>query len=158
MITAHIPSGYVLARTAGWSGGVMAAAIIGATFPDLDLIWFYFIDDRKFHHHLYWVHAPAFAFVMSLLLFAAVQRLLPQFKPHAVAFGVGWGLHVLLDAPVGEIMWLWPRKNELFVPIAVPSRHDFWVWNFVLHWSFVFELAVWAIAAALLIKRLRYAR
>ena len=51
MITAHLPSGYVLARVFRWTGLSFAAALVGATFPDIDLIWFYFIDDRAFHHH-----------------------------------------------------------------------------------------------------------
>ncbi|KAG1647501.1 Bicyclomycin resistance protein [Nymphon striatum] len=36
----------------------MSAAIFGAILPDLDLIWFYFVDRGAFHHHLYWVHVP----------------------------------------------------------------------------------------------------
>ncbi|NNL72835.1 MAG: metal-dependent hydrolase [Silicimonas sp.] len=158
MITAHIPSGYVLARTAGWRRSVMAVAVFGATFPDLDLIWFYLIDDRAIHHHMYWVHAPAFALTMSLLLVAAVGRLAPRFARHAVAFGFGWGLHILLDAPMGQIMWLWPISDVLYSPITVPARHDFWVWNFLLHWSFALELAVWLTAAVLMLRRPRHAR
>lgn len=148
MITAHLPSGYVLARVCRWTGLSMVAALIGATFPDLDLIWFYLIDDRAFHHHHYWVHAPGFAIACSALLL-----LVTRMHPVAVAFAAGWSLHILLDAPVGGLMWLWPFDDTLFTPIYVPPTRSHWVLSILTHWSVLMELAVWGAAVTLHARR-----
>lgn len=143
MITAHLPSGYALAHTFVWSGWVFAAALIGATFPDLDLIWFYLVDDRAFHHHRYWVHAPGFALACSALLL-----IITRLHPVAIAFSAGWAVHILLDAPVGGLMWFWPFSDQLFIPIEVPPTRGHWILSILTHWSVILELAVWAIAFA----------
>jgi inner membrane protein len=85
VITAHIPLGYILSRAAGWQGAVVGAAIIGAAWPDLDLIWFYLIDDRTFHRHHYWVHVPAFVLPASMALLALTRA-----APRALVFRGGW--------------------------------------------------------------------
>ncbi len=147
MITAHIPSGYVLSRVAGWRGAAALAAIVGASFPDLDLIWFYLIDGRQFHHHHYWVHAPAFALAVS-----GVLLLLTRAHLVALAFSAGWMLHILLDAPVGGIMWLWPYSGELYVLYEVPATQSHWLASFILHWSILPELLIWAAALTLFLR------
>lgn len=152
MITAHLPSGYVLARAFRWTGLSFVAAMIGATFPDLDLIWFYFIDDRAFHHHHYWVHAPAFALGCSALLLLATR-----FHPVAVAFAAGWTLHILLDAPVGGLMWFWPLSDTLFTPIDVPPSRSHWILSILTHWSALMELAVWITAVVFCLRQDRKA-
>ena len=148
MITAHLPAGYVLARKAKFTGSLMVAALIGAIFPDIDLLWFFFIDDRAFHHHRYWVHAPAFALICSIML-VAITRV----SPMAVAFAAGWCLHILLDAPVGGIMWLWPVSDTLFYVWTVPATQAHWILSFVLHWSFALELVIWGTAFTLYVQR-----
>ncbi len=152
MITAHLPSGYVLARVFRWTGLSFAAALVGATFPDIDLIWFYFIDDRAFHHHHYWVHAPGFALACSALLL-----LVTRLHPFAVAFAAGWTLHILLDAPVGGLMWFWPFDNTLYTPIEVPPTRSHWVLSILTHWSVLMELTVWGAAMTLYLRRERNA-
>ena len=148
MITAHLPSGYVLARLSNWKGAAMFAAFTGAVFPDLDLIWFYLIDERAFHHHKYWVHAPAFALAVSAALIAVTRA-----NPVALAFSAGWCLHILLDAPMGGLMWGWPFSNEIWAPIEVPATRSHWLMSFLLHWSVLLELAVWIAALALYLRR-----
>ena len=151
MITAHLPSGYVLGRVSGWSGAVLGAALFGAVFPDLDLIWFYFIDDRTFHHHHYWVHAPGFMLIVSAILLLLTRR-----HPAAVAFSAAWGLHILLDAPTGGLMWLWPISETLYTPISVAPTRSHWVLSFLTHWTVVFELAIWIVAASLYVRASRH--
>ncbi len=148
MITAHLPSGYLLAGAARWSGPIMLAALIGATFPDLDLLWFFFVDDRAFHHQRYWVHAPAFAMICSAVLIALTRG-----SSIVIAFAAGWALHILLDAPVGGIMWLWPFNDTLFYGWIVPATQSHWVLSFVLHWSFAAELVIWLVALGLFLRR-----
>ena len=150
MITAHLPSGYILGRTKMWSGPVMMAAIFGATWPDLDLIWFFFVDERAFHHHRYWVHAPTFALACSAALIALTRA-----SPLAIAFAAGWSLHILLDAPVGGVMWLWPFDDTLFYGWTVPATQPHWILSFVFHWSFCAELAIWLCALIMYLCRSR---
>ena len=119
-------------------------------FPDIDLYWFYFVDGRSFHHHRYWVHIPLFMVLVSVALIVLARR-----HPVAIAFSAGWALHILLDAPNGQLMWLWPLSDKLYAPIHVPSKGGFWVMSFLTHWSIALELFVWAIAAALFLRRKR---
>lgn len=152
MITAHIPSGYVLARAADWSGPTMAAAIAGAVWPDADLFLFYFVDHASIHHHRYWVHIPAFTLLASALAVILAFRFAPRFLALVAAFCAGWCLHILLDAPVGGLMWEWPVSQALLSPISVPMTENPWVLSFVLHWTFSFEIAIWVAAAILFLR------
>lgn len=154
MITAHVPSGYLLGQSlcgapATRGHAVLAAALFGAVFPDLDLIWFYLIDDCAIHHHRYWVHAPAFAMACSFVLLLAVRQLAPRWSPAALAFSAAWLLHILLDTLTGGIMWLWPVSDTLITLITVPANYGHFVLSFLLHWSILFELAIWCAALVL---------
>ncbi len=64
MLTAHLPSGNVLARRfprdVHW---LIPVELIGAVLPDFDMLLFHFVDDRSIHHHRYWVHVPVFGLV-----------------------------------------------------------------------------------------------
>ncbi|MGB0968724.1 MAG: metal-dependent hydrolase, partial [Halocynthiibacter sp.] len=60
MITAHLPSGYLLAKLTRTPRLLMPFAILGAVLPDFDMFWFHLVDNRAFHHHKYWVHVPGF--------------------------------------------------------------------------------------------------
>ena len=142
MITAHIPSGFVLGRSFGWRGTLLVAAIIGATWPDLDLFFFYFVDGRAFHHHRYWVHAPAFALVVSVGIWAVAGR----YRSLAIAFGAGWMLHLVLDSLTGGVMWLWPLSDHLFNMIDVPATPYHFLISFLIHWTIMFEVLIWFVA------------
>ncbi|MDH5453338.1 MAG: metal-dependent hydrolase [Paracoccaceae bacterium] len=148
MITAHIPAGYALAKSMRWTGAAFTAAIVGAVFPDIDLIWYFFIDDRLINHHRYWVHVPLFTVLASAILIVVTRR-----HPVAIAFAAGWTLHILLDAPTGRLMWLWPVSNTLYAPIDVPPTRSHWILSFLTHWSVVFEVSIWAFAATLFVRR-----
>lgn len=74
MILAHLPLGRVLGNVLGHvlhrrsnTPWLMPAVMLGAVFPDIDMLWFYLIDDRAFHPHLYWVHIPNFWFALALV-------------------------------------------------------------------------------------------
>jgi hypothetical protein len=154
MLTAHLPSGYVLARLL--PRGIplaMPAALLGAVLPDLDMIWFYWIDDRAFHHHRYWVHVPFFwlcvaAVVLPLAAWAGWGRT-------ALVFFGAILMHLLLDSIGGGIMWGAPFSDRLFALVEVPPTQTHWVASFVLHWTFLPELAVWVAALVLWRRRVR---
>lgn len=66
MFIAHIPSGYIMSlallklmpHVPVSSVRVSATGILGAVIPDLDLAYFYLIDNRQTHHHRYASHWP----------------------------------------------------------------------------------------------------
>ena len=153
MSSAQLPSGYVLSRALSGGQAVAIAAIAGALVPDLDLIWFYTVDARAIHHHRYWVHAPTFALVVSALALGLGKALRPGLTPIILAFAIGWLLHIALDSIAGGIMWLWPVSDTLFALIEVPATYSHFLISFLLHPSFLLELAVWVVALWLWFRR-----
>lgn len=154
MILAHLPSGYVLARLRrapeGWP---MAAALAGSVFPDLDLIWFYLVDDRAVHHHRYWMHAPAFWAVLALVCLPLMARRVPHLFRAAAFIFAAIGLHLILDSLAGSIMWLWPVSTRLYALVEVPATQAHWMLSFLTHWTMLAELAIILWAAALFLTR-----
>lgn len=155
MFIAHLPAGYLLARHLVKRIGTLPAspravtltAMAGAIAPDLDMLYFYFIDNGQTHHHKYFSHWPILwigLLCMSLLALRLTKR-----KPLtllALIFSLGGLLHMLLDSVVGDIWWLAPIVDQPYALFTVPARFQPWWLNFVLHWSFVIELLiiVWA--------------
>lgn len=151
MLTAHLPSGYVLARMVPPGVPyVMPAALIGAVLPDLDMIWFYLVDDRAFHHHRYWVHIPVFWLCVAAVSLPLAAR--AGLGRTAAVFFAAIVLHLLLDSIGGGIMWGAPFSDRLVALVEVPPTRSHWVASFVLHWTFLLELAVW-LAALMLWRR-----
>lgn len=150
MLTAHLPSGYVLARVLRWPGrAVLGAALLGAVAPDLDMLWFHLVDHGAVHHHRYWPHIPAiWVGVAVLALPLAMQA---QALRTALAFFAAITVHLLLDSISGGILWGWPMSDRLMSLIEVPASHEHWVWSFVFHWTFLLELFIWCAAIILLV-------
>lgn len=70
MFIAHIPTGLGLARIISGRPldlSIAVVAIIGAIFPDFDLIRFYLFDNHQRHHHDYWTHIPG---IWLLIIFS----------------------------------------------------------------------------------------
>lgn len=157
MFIAHLPAGYLigssLARRYEVPRAWIAVAMIGAVFPDFDLIYFYAFDGRQHLHHSYWIHKPlywagisAVMVGLSLLLRSKwLQRFCLFFLPNV--FG-----HLVLDTWVGHIRWLSPLTERSFVVFDLPSTHGWWVWNFVLHPTFLLEVAILIAAVAVWIS------
>jgi hypothetical protein len=51
-------------------------------------------------------------------------------------------LHMVLDSIAAEILWLKPFADLEVNMVKVPARYGWWVWSFVLHWTFLLELAI----------------
>jgi len=145
VLTAHLPSGYLLARAMPRGiPALMPAALIGAVLPDLDMIWFHLVDDRAFHHHRYWVHIPLFWAAVALFVLPVAIRL--RRLATALVFFAAIVLHLLLDSIGGGILWGAPISDHLFSWVEVPATRSHWVWSFIFHWTFALELAIWAAA------------
>ena len=72
--------------------------------------------------------------------------------PTAIGFPASVLIHLLLHTVCG-ILWLWPFFTDLYSLIKVPATGAHWVLSFLLHWSFVAELALIAAAALLCLRR-----
>ncbi|GLP87845.1 metal-dependent hydrolase [Tritonibacter mobilis] len=154
MLTAHLPSGYILAQVPRRTfPGLLPVALIGAVFPDLDMIWFYFVDDRAFHHHRYWVHVPAFWAGVALVTLPLIGFFARRWLNAALVFFAAIFMHLVLDSIGGGIMWLAPLDDRLMSLTVVPATQDHWVLSFLLHWTFLLELAIWGLALTLWLRR-----
>lgn len=156
MITAHLPAGYITGRVFARAGPMIWAALAGSMLPDLDLIWFYFIDNRSLHHHHYWVHIPAFWVALALLILPLTARRTPHWLGPALAFFAALAVHLALDTISGDIKWLWPVSDRFFHLVTVPATQAHWILNFILHPVFLAELAIWAVALFLWARRQRH--
>ncbi|PTX55981.1 LexA-binding, inner membrane-associated putative hydrolase [Litoreibacter ponti] len=148
MITAHLPFGYLLGRAAQrytpphpW---VMPAALIGAVLPDFDLLWFYFVDGRAFHHHLYWVHMPLFWVAVGAVTLPLVRMFQRPLLPVARTFFAALLTHCLLDTVGGDIAWFWPFSDRQFSLVTVEPTHSHFILSYLNHWTFSLELCIWA--------------
>ena len=154
MLTAHLPSGYLLARVMPRSiPALMPAALIGAVLPDLDMIWFHLVDQGAVHHHRYWVHIPFFWAVVALFVLPVATRL--RRFPTALVFFAAIFLHLMLDSIGGGILWGAPVSGHLFSLVEVPATRSHWILSFIFHWTFVAELMIWAAAIGLWLQRKR---
>lgn len=158
MLIAHLPSGYLLGRTAGVRGAAMKAALIGSVAPDFDMLWFHLVDHGRVLHHEYITHIPGCWLIATLLVLALTRWLAPMRLIVAAMFFTGVFLHLALDTLVGGIMWLWPFDDRLISLAVVPARFDHWVTSFMLHWSFLVEIAITLLAGWLLLRDRRHIR
>ncbi|MEK6700599.1 MAG: metal-dependent hydrolase [Nitrospirota bacterium] len=154
MFIAHLPAGYLLTRFVVVKRGMahipsfqyrtfMALGLIGSLLPDVDMLYFYLIDNRQHLHHGYWTHIP-----LSWLMLSGVTLLIgrllrkPLVAPAAIVLFSNVFVHLFLDTVAGKIPWLYPVSSHAFVLFDVPARYDWWVWNFVFHWTFLFEVTI----------------
>ncbi|HEX2206900.1 MAG TPA: metal-dependent hydrolase [Longimicrobium sp.] len=138
--------------------GCWALGMIASVLPDLDLLWFYFVDHRRQVHHAYLPHLPLawtalFAAAALVLWMGRVDRLVWL---GMLVFGANVMLHQVLDTTAGGIRWLWPFSEAEFAMAHVEARYQPWYLNFILHWTFVLEVAI--LAAALWVAWRRRAR
>ncbi|MBK6466105.1 MAG: metal-dependent hydrolase [Rhodobacter sp.] len=145
MLTAHLPSGYVLARAVRRPvAALLPVALLGAVLPDLDMIWFHLVDGGSVHHHHYWPHLPAVWGAVALVSLPLLN--LKGWLAPGLVFFAAIAMHLILDTIAGGINWSWPAGDQLFAAVTVPAAYSHWIVSFILHWTFALELAVWAMA------------
>lgn len=160
MFIAHLPAGYIAAYYSqdccqphdrkfvfwGW--------LVGSILPDVDMLYFYLIDREATHHHLYWTHLPIFwlALCFTGMAIGVVWGSRPL-TVFVTALFAGTFLHLALDTPLGGVAWLYPFSAHLYYWVTIPATWNWWVWNFVFHWTFLFEVAICAWAIWLLVRR-----
>jgi inner membrane protein len=156
MIIGHLPAGYIASKILAkklTSKTVnlrlfILVGMCGAVAPDFDLFYFYFVDQRQYHHHTYWPHYPVAW--LSMLLISIIWCRIASYKSTALLgliFSINGSIHMLLDSIVGDIWWFSPFLDESFAMFTVPALHEPWWLNFILHWSFLLEIFIlgWSI-------------
>ena len=156
MFIGHLPAGY-LASTAlldratvspGSRRRLLALGLAASVAPDLDLVWFYLVSDRREVHHAFWPHLPAVWLLVALgtALGLAVARVSRAVWLGYALVGLNVGLHLVLDTTAGGVRWAWPASDAEFRLVTVPARYQPWYLNFVWHWTFGLELLLVAAA------------
>lgn len=145
MFIAHLPAGYLLGRGAQRMRPDLPLwpAIFGSIAPDLDMLYFYFVDRGQTHHHEFITHRPAFWLSLAILSFLVRK---PTWRRACVLFFIAGFLHMGLDSMVGHIAWGWPVSDRGFHLITVEPTQNHWILSFLLHPSFLVEIAILAAA------------
>ncbi|MDM8553004.1 metal-dependent hydrolase [Desulfobacterales bacterium HSG2] len=154
MFIGHIPAGYLWTHFfLRWSNGRIAGSrpgrvnilsgLIASILPDFDLFYFYLIDHRQHLHHGYWTHIPAF-WLCIMAVWIGIGWLTKHSRIifSGAIIGSNIFLHLFLDTIVGDIRWLYPLSRQSFSFFHVPATFDWWVLSFILHWTFLFEVAI----------------
>ena len=155
MFIAHLPAGYLLTKAlppAKKKRSLLITGLFFAVVPDLDLFWFYLVSARQIPHHQYVTHWPLLwvaVFSFALLVSFVLQR--PAMRPY---LGIGFAaviLHLALDSIAAEIYWLAPFSYKYINLVHIPAKYSWWVYNFILHWTFAIEMIICLMAVVLLI-------
>lgn len=151
MFIAHLPAGYLLSKyfkskietnLISWKT-IIFIGLLGSILPDLDLLYFYLLDDRQHQHHSYWTHIPIFwlgIYACTASVFIAVKNkkllLISTFLFCDII------LHLILDTVSGGILWSYPLNSQYFVLLTISPQYNWWLLNFIFHWSFALELLI----------------
>ncbi len=143
MFIGHLPGAYLIFRASAPNLGKLAftAAMIGAIAPDIDILWFYLVDDRGHHHHSYLTHRPI-VWLGFLLAGLAIRGQFQKSGTVLTFLGAGGLVHMLLDSIVGQVAWLWPFSDATYPLVVVQATHSHWILSFVNHWTFKVEILI----------------
>ncbi len=131
----------------------MGVGLLVSVLPDVDLLYFYLLDGHRHLHHTYWIHLPIFwlgLLIASVVLATVLGNRLFWLLVAVVYSNVF--LHLLLDTVVGHIFWFYPFSDQSIALFEVKPKYGWWVWNFVFHWTFLFELALWGWAVIAFVR------
>lgn len=164
MLIAHGPLGYLLAHTSKryWQPLVAKpqhklifwAAAIGGIFPDIDLLYFYFIDSTVSHRQL--LTHSFLVYGVVLLLAGLWLRFLPYFKTVVVGllfFTLGAISHVCADMFIGMAAGLAPISDTIFGLISIPWYRDSIFMQYNLATNFTAELVIIMLAIGTVVRR-----
>lgn len=152
MFIAHLPSGYILAKfldkklkqTKISKKAFFIIIMIGAIFPDIDLFYFYLLDNRSVHHHKYFLHWFSFWIPIFVIAYFYLKFYKRNSKLAFVIclFSSATLLHIVLDTFVGDVWLFAPFIDKPYVFFEVTSRYKSWWLNFIFHWSFCVEVFI----------------
>lgn len=152
MFIAHLPAGYILATFLKDKKSQLFL-LIGSIAPDLDLLYFYTIGQRSVVHHSYVTHMPYFWILLSFMGMLITRLQGRNFDGLFLALLSGTILHLFLDSFTGGIHWLAPFSDKELIFFHVPATHSHWTLNFILHWTFWFEIITIVFSVFLFFRR-----
>jgi inner membrane protein len=160
MLIAHLPAGYLLTKFIQKVTGTkryMRLGLIASVLPDIDMLYFNFVSSNKSHHEFI-THIPMFWFLVMFFSVGLASTFIKNERKYNRAllvlfiFFANIFLHMLLDSFAAPIRWVYPFYNYSFELIHVPAKYDWWVWSFVLHWSFLAEVGIIILALSVFFK------
>lgn len=158
MFVAHVAGGYLITRSYLHSFNrfslddkslkyYLIFGLVCSVLPDIDLFYFYLIDHRQHPHHTYWTHIPLFWVLCTGFLFFMAKAISNKNRDSLwVILLLNTELHMVLDSVAGGIFWLYPFNHEYFRIFKVTARFDWWVLNYIFHWTFLLELLIITVA------------
>ncbi len=152
MLIGHLPAGYVFSKLAYARFEARIASyrlfmfwgLLGAIAPDFDMFYFHLVDQGQIHHHRYVSHFPILWLALVIAALAVVKLGRRIWGAYGLIFSLCGFAHLVLDTVVGDIWWLAPMVDQPFALASVPAVYQPWWLNFILHWSFTLELALFA--------------
>lgn len=164
MLIGHAPAGYLVTKLfiskmptelvmRIRAGKLFFAGMLSSVMLDLDLLYFYTLDGRQHSHHSYWTHIPIYWFCMLLIpIVISIVLRKTTLTAYAAVVSINVFVHLLLDTVVGKIMWLYPFSTRNFALFPIPFIYSKWIYNFIFHWTFLFELALVSAAVCCIVK------
>ncbi len=154
MFIAHMPAGFLLSRYLLKDERdepsyikYLLIGLIASIAPDFDLAYFHLIDARQHPHHSYWTHIPIFWVGIYMFLVYPVYKWLGRTGIKLLSMFLLCGLlHMSLDSVASGIKWLYPIDKSYYGLWRIPSVYDWWVANYLFHWTFVIEVTICSIA------------
>lgn len=150
MFIGHLPAGYLLTKkiqSALKTNHFLWVGLLASILPDVDLVYFYFVDHAQSLHHGYWTHIPFYWLMMFCVALLATSFLKEKnYRNLVLIFFANIFMHLFLDTIVGKVQWFYPFSNVDVYFFEVPAAHGWWVLNFIFHWTFLFEIGLvsWA--------------
>jgi len=155
MFIAHLPAGFLLTRRFLKTERnnvnyikFLFVGLVASIAPDFDMAYFYLIDNRQHPHHSYWTHIPIYWIGLYALFVYPTYRFFGQLGVRLLSLFLICGLlHMMLDSIASGIKWLYPFNTDYHGIWRIPSLYDWWVANYLFHWTFLLELLIIATAA-----------
>lgn len=148
MLLAHLPAGYLLSSAMARGQdvrGIFWLGLLGSIFPDLDMLYFYLIDERAHSHRTYLTHLPVFWLCVTFAaaaLCGVMQR--QKLTLGCKVFLANIWLHLLLDTTMAPVYWFAPFSDTgiRFYTLELNRMFDFWAFNYLMHPFFACELII----------------
>ncbi len=160
MFIAHMPAGFLLARRYLKSERdnahyikFLIVGLVASIAPDFDLAYFHLIDNRQHPHHSYWTHIPIYWVGIYALLVYPIYRFFGRLGIKLLSLFLICGLlHMVLDSIASGIKWLYPFNTDYHGIWRIPAVYDWWVANYLFHWTFILELLICSLAAFIFLR------
>ena len=155
MFIAHLPAGFLLSRYILKQQRdepnyikYLLVGLIASIAPDFDLAYFHLIDGRQHPHHSYWTHIPIYWLGIYTILVYPVYKWSGQLGLKLLSLFLVCGLlHMSLDSFASGIKWLYPFDQSYFGFWRIPSVYEWWVANYLFHWTYLIEMMITSSAA-----------